>query len=356
MKRKIFSILIMITMAVNLFPIRTSAKVTQSNKLVLIERWDGNWYAYETLAEPDAKGFMIELKTFAYLMGYDFWYTYEDNTVTLAKSKNRFITYKLNENKYTYQASSNKKTTKEAKYKTYCDYSGYYDLYYAHATTLGNLCYYKYFEGKDKTGEYGKLGFTSILCFSDKGKINKLPDIKKVKNDVGFTWKDTFISFDDIKEPGETEIFGLTFKAPEEFANGNLIYWDEDPEIVDIQSRFKEIVPRNSLANIEIDYYNVLKCNFNSFAYSFYYDLKASGGSGGFSITIDSSLNDAKKQMLKAICYKISTTPETLYNVIVYDYAKEAFIPEYDYRCYGDFKISASNIHDSVSYHIYPAK
>lgn len=353
MKRKILAIFFIIIMAVNLYPVKTSAK-TQSKRLVLIERWDGNWYAYESLAEPDENGFMIDLKSFAYYMGYDIWYTYADNTVTLAKSKNRFITYKINQKKYTYQANSNKKTTKEAKYKTYSDITN--TSYYAHATTLGDLCYYKYFEGKDKTGEYGKLGFTSIVCFSDKGKITKLPDIKKVKNDVGFIWKDTFVSFDNIEEPGETEIFGLTFKAPEEFADGRLLNWDKDPEIKDIQSRFKEIVKYNSLANIEIESYNYLKCCFDALMFSFDYDLKVSGGSGGFSILISYSLKEEKKQMLKAICYKISSTPETLYNVIVHDYSKEAFLSETDYRYYGDFKIRAINIRDSVMYDISPAK
>lgn len=350
MKRKILSILIIAIMALNIFPDRASAEAAKSKRLVLIERWDGNWYAYETLADTEAKGFMIDLQSFASFIGYDYWYTYSNNTVTVAKSKNRSITYKIDKNRYTYQAGSKNNKTKEAKYKTYCEDG----KYYVHAATLGNLCYYKYFEGKDQTGEYGKKGFTSIVCFSDKGKVTRLPDIKKVKNDVGFTWIDTFVQFDNIEEPGKTEIFGLTFNAPESFTNPNLVYWDEDPEMTDIQSKFKDIVSYNSLATMEIEK-NYVKCTFNSIYASFYYDLTVTRGMKGFFITIRYSLNEVKRQMLKALCYKISSTPETLYNVIVYDYTKEAFLPDFDYRYYGDFQICAYISGEYATYYVKPA-
>lgn len=276
MKKRILSIFLFVVMAVNLLPVTTSAaQIVKSKKLVLIQRWDGNWYAFETLVDEDEKGFMIDLKTFSYFMGYDCWYTYSDNTITVAKSKDRFITYKLNQKKYTYQSNSSKKVTKEAKYKAYYDKD--HKIYYVHATTLGNLCNYKYFEGKDKTAEYGKKGFTRIVCFSDKRKITMLPDIKKVKNDAGLTWNDTFVSFDDIKEPGVAEIFGLTFKAPESFVNTKYLYWDNDPEFIDIKSRFNEIVSYNGLATLEFDGLK-LKATFNSMSYSFDYDFEASGG------------------------------------------------------------------------------
>lgn len=353
MKRKILTIFILITMAISFFPVTSEAKIVKNNKLVLIERWDGNWYAYESMIDDKAKGYMIDLKSFATFMDYDYWYNYSDDTVTIAKSKNRFNTYKINQKKYVYQSSKSKKVNKEAKYKTY--YNEDNNRYYVHATTLGNLCNYKYFEGKDKTGKYGKKGFTNIVCFSNKGKITKLPDIKKVKNDVGYTWNDTFVSFDHVKEPVETKIFGLDFKATKSFTNGNLFYWEDDTEFLDIQSRFKEIVSYNSLANMNFEE-NKMSSTFNSDMYSFDHDLVVDGWENTFSIKIKYSLNDTKKQLLKAICYKISSTPETLYNVIVYDYTKEAFIPDYDYRYYGDFKISAYNIMDSVVYYVKPAK
>lgn len=185
-----------------------------------------------------------------------------------------------------------------------------------------------------------------------------LPDIKKVKNDAGLTCNDTFVSFDDIKEPGVAEIFGLTFKAPESFVNTKYLYWDNDPEFIDIKSRFNEIVSYNGLATLEFDGLK-LKATFNSMSYSFDYDFEASGGgekNPGFTIIIEKSLNETKRQLLKAVCYKISSTPETLYNVIVYDYNKEAFLPEYDCRYYGDFIISASNSYNCAMYFIKPAK
>lgn len=337
-------------MFVNLLPISAAAKTVKRNKLVLLQRWDGSWHAYESMADANMAGFMIDIKNFAYFMGYDFWYSYKDNTITISKDKNHYITYKINQKKYSYQ-SGNKKVNKEAKYKTYLNENN--NRYYVHAATLSNICNYKIFEGEAKTGSYGKKGFTHIVCFSGKEKISKLPDIKKVKNDVGFTWIDTFVSFDNIKEPGEAEILGLTFKAPEKFTYGNTFYWETDPEFIDIQKRFKDIV-YNAVACMEFDD-RKLNSTFDSDRFSFDYDLKAHGSGDGFYIIIKNSLSETKRQVLKAICYKISSTPETLYNVIVHDYNKEAFLSNYDCRYYGDFKISAYVIDDEIMYTIEPA-
>ena len=63
----------------------------------------------------------------------------------------------------TQQSNSNKKVTKESEYKAYYDKAE--GKYYVHATTLGNLCYYKYFEGKDKTGEYA-IGVITFLGYN----------------------------------------------------------------------------------------------------------------------------------------------------------------------------------------------
>lgn len=163
------------------------------------------------------------------------------------------------------------------------------------------------------------------------------------------------ITFDDVEETGEAKIFGLTFSAPESFFNPLLMYWKDDPEFQDIQGRFKQIVSYNSLANIEFEG-RTMKSTFDALMYSFDNDLVVIGGTRGYSIRLRYSLKKEKKDLLKAICYKISSTPETLYNVIVYDYAKEAFLPDYDYKYYGDFKISAYVVSDSVTYYVAPAK
>ena len=158
----------------------------------------------------------------------------------------------------------------------------------------------------------------------------------------GLKWTDTFISFDNIEEPRTTDILGVTFQAPESYVPSFYITsWEEDPQMAALIPKVMEITPKNSLSNIYAKY-DELQYAYNPSYASFQYDFKVrSFGKTSYSIVISGSLNEPKKQLLKAVCYMISSTPETLYNVIVHDHNESAFLTSYEEKHFGDFSIHA---------------
>lgn len=340
MKKFLKIIVALLFLSVIMVPITSSAATpTKYNKLVLVETWDGTWKAYDI--EPDVKGFMLDAYSFATHLGFSVWNDSSKDTLTVERSHNRFITYTNNKEKYVYHSSKNKKSTYTGKYKNYEDKST--GKYYVHTSSLGKLGYYKYFEGKDKSGKYADYGYSSIFCFSLNNKITKLPNIDKVQTTCGLKWTDTFMTFDNIEEPKSTNILGVTFQAPESFVPPqNNSSWEENPEIASLIPKVMEITPRNSLSNIYAKY-EMLQYAYNPSYTSSSYDFIVRSNLIGdnYRIVISGSLNDAKKHLLKAACYKISSTPETLYNVIVHDHNESAFLTTYEIKHFGDFSIQA---------------
>lgn len=104
---------------------------------------------------------MLNAHSFASYLYLSVWEDYSKNTITVERSRSRFVTYTINSEKYLYQSSKNKKKELNAQYKSYKEeVTG---NYYVHASSLGKLGYYKYFTGKDKVGKYADYGYSSIF-------------------------------------------------------------------------------------------------------------------------------------------------------------------------------------------------
>jgi hypothetical protein len=345
---------------------------TKSDKkyLILVEQTVGHWIAYDNLAILSSENKpMVSAEMMARALGY----LYEEHTNTvkqfvLTKTTNVGNTYTIGKKYYT-NKSGKAKTKIETKGPAAIDIN---NLYYCEASSLGKLCNYTYFS-KDSIKDYTKVaGVDGVLCFSTVKNTKSLPNYKKVVTPYSQLWYKTFVDL-KVGEPGKTELYGVTFTARDHLLESYEIKDDLDGKRSPVYQAMKDKALEYTTAyrkanniNTTISEYQLTVGGYCAFAYEkeTHYFMHAISLN---SITINNEDywtinvvqhfgdNEADLNSLKALCYFISNTPETLYNVIVYDlfeYPVVPGIPGVRYgrvgekwlsvigREYGDFTIS----------------
>lgn len=346
MKRnRIIALLIMLTMLMHNMSFTDLAEAsTKSDKkyLILVEQTGGNWIAYDNLAILSSENKpMVSAEMMARALGY----LYEEHTNTakqfiLTKTTNVSNTYTIGK-KYYNNKSGKTKTKIETKGTAAIDID---NLYYCEASTLGKLCNYTYFS-KEAIKDYKKVaGVDGVLCFSTVKNTKSLPNYKKVVTPYSQLWYKTFVDL-KVGESGKTELYGVTFTARDHMLESYEIKDDLDGKSFPVYQAMRDKAIEYTTAyrkankiNTTVSEYQLTVGGYSAFRYdktTHYYMHAISLNS----ITINNeeywtisvvqhfSDNEADLNSLKALCYFISSTPETLYNVIVYDLFEYPVVP-----------------------------
>jgi hypothetical protein len=345
--KKLLSLLLVLTFLLSIFPDK-QVQASSSTILVLIQNWKGDWIAYNDMTVKSPSGaIMVNARKFSDAMEYTFSGAGFLKSFKIMKNQTSYNTYNKDNKAYTWQ-SSQKSVNKLADYKAY--YSDNAE-FFCHYKTLGTLCRCKYY-GKSALKNYADQGVSTVICYSNK-EISGLPDINKVKTVDDLTWVKTFVEF-NIKEPLTTDIYGVTFTAPTRFMYPWEVNWDEDKEFAALQAKqdeFKATYENGEKFGSGLDLsserltYNY-DCFYSSLVYNLYVDnhvdssFESADDDFYYNIHIARKLYIPVKNILKAICYKISSTPETLYQVILYDHETKAFLSSKEWKQYGDFEIT----------------
>lgn len=216
--KKIITITLLFVLAILLHNMMDAELVEAAGKsekkyLILVEQAEGHWIAYDNLVHVSSEGKpMVSAEMIARALGY----LYEENTnakqFVLSKTSNVSNTYTIGKKYYTTQ-SGNKNSKIKTTNTAAIDINNFY---YCEPSTLGKLCYYTYFS-KDTIKNYNKVaGVDGVLCFSVVKNIKSPPNYKKVMTPYFQLWYKTFKDL-NVKEPGKSELYGVTFTARDHF-------------------------------------------------------------------------------------------------------------------------------------------
>lgn len=392
-RNRIITILILLIIVLNGTNDTKDVKAaTSSNKkyLVLVEQTEGHWIAYDNLVRISNGKPMVSAEIMARALGY----LYETHTNTssqfvITKTNNVSNTYTIGKKYYNYQSGKTKTkiTTKNSVAVTINN------LYYCEPESLGKLCYYSYFNG-DAIKSYKKYDdIDGVFCFSAVKKTKALPKYNKVYTPLSQLWYKTFVDL-NVKERDSTTIYGVTFPRRNHFLEAYETKEDIDGKRFPVYQAMKDKSVEYTEAyrkenNIKVSSngsFELVVDRNNTFAYlketytffqAFSVQEEKINGEYYWMISMTSQFQpvEADLNALKAICYFISSTPETLYNVITYDLFKfpvvpgmpglrnarvgDAWIGELS-RAYGDFTICVTENMDVNTYtgkdkNIYPS-
>jgi hypothetical protein len=350
----------------------SSAK-QEKNFLILVEQTKGNWIAYDDLVHFNSEGDAVAS---AEILSMALGYYYEGHTsskdyFTIEKTGKERNTYTIGSKKYTYQSGSSK-VTKSSSSAAAVKRN---NINYCRLETLKTLCDVSYFNGSS-IKDYKKYnGIDGIYCLSTAGKISALPKVTKVKTPYYQDWYKTFVDL-NVKEPGETKLYGVTFTARDHFlqkyeiANlGN----DKTALKISMDEKAKEYTKAYQTANnlkpeasgeyqlAVIGAHADMAYNKSLFMSSQAITVNAEriNNEDYWVIRVSMELTNKEYDLnsLKALCYFLSSTPETLYKVISYDLFQRSVVPaipgiivgsNHDEliseigRQYGDFVIAVS--------------
>ena len=317
---------------------------TKSNKnyLILVEQAEGHWIAYDNLVHVSSDGKpMVSAEMMARALGY----LYQEHVNTakqfvLTKKANVSNTYTIGKKYYTAQ-SGKTKTKVETKSIVAVDIN---NLYYCEPSTLNKLCYYTFFSGKSIAGYETVAGVDGVLCFSTVKSRKSLPDYKKVMTPYSQLWYKTFVDL-NVKEPGKTEIYGVTFTARDHMLESYEIKYGLDKKkspvyqaMQDKALEYTKAYRKANKINTTVSEYQLTVGGYSNFGYekATHYFMHAISLNSvrinnedywTINVVQNFSDNEADLNSLKALCYFISSTPETLYNVIVYDLFEFPVVP-----------------------------
>lgn len=344
MRSKIITILLLLVMVLSSSTHGVNVNAATSNKkyLVLVEQTKGHWIAYDNLVRVFDGKPMISAEIMARALGYLYEeHTYSTEQVILTKANNVKLTYTVGKKYYTYQ-NGKTKTKVTTKNKAAVKIN---NLHYCEPASLGKLCYYSYFSG-DAIKSYKKYSdIAGIYCFSTVKKPTSLPKYNKVYTPYSQLWYKTHVDL-NVKEYDSVELYGVTFPRRDHFLE---LYETRDdinrksfPEFQAIQDKVKEYTEAYRKAN------NIKTSSNGSFELTadrnstFAYLKETHTFFHAFSV-VDDTINgedywvlnmntqfqpvEADLNALKAVCYLISSTPETLYNVITYDLYEFPIVP-----------------------------
>ncbi len=384
--KRFLSFLLAFTIAiVNLIPVNFAQGASKKTKnyLILVEQTAGHWVAYDNLVRltPDGN-LMVPAELLAMALGY----LYQENTtsvetVTISKTTSVKNTYTIGKKDYTYQNGKSKIVKKTASVAA----TKYNDLFYCHLSTLMTLSHVSYFSGDSiaKYKEYGDVD--GVYCFSNVKKASSVPNYNKVYTPYSQLWYKTFVNLNK-KELDQTTLYGVTFYTRDHFLQSYEIGRDmnDNPSVLNkaMDEKAMEYTKAYRDANkITTDaWWDRLDVSTDGkFSYTkhTFPMLKADpikiNNTEYWKIEVFVNLTDKEQDLntLKALCYFISSTPETLYNVITYDLFTRPVVPgipgikhnsQYYWtdlkrqnwigvigRQFGDFVISVAEVFDTSS-------
>lgn len=344
MRKRLIAILLLLVMFFNCSAHGINVKAASSAKkyLVLVEQTKGQWIAYDNLVTVSDGKPMISAEIMARALGYLYKeHTYSTEQFILTKTNNVKLTYTVGKKYYNYQ-SGKTKTKITTKNKAAVKIN---NLHYCDPATLGKLCNYSYFSG-DAIKPYKKYdNITGIYCFSTVKKTTSLPSYKKVYTPYSQLWYKTFVDL-NVKEYDSVELYGVTFPRRDHFLE---LYETKDdinrksfPEFQAIQDKVKEYTQAyrkvNNIKTTSSGSFELTADRNSTFAYlketytffhAFSVIVDSINGEDYWVLSINTQFQpvEADLNALKAVCYLISSTPETLYNVITYDLYEFPVVP-----------------------------
>lgn len=205
--RFIALILIALTMLNLLTPWKVQAANT-NRYLVLVQNRDNTWTAYDNLIEKSIQGkLMIKAAPIAAVLRFSYIVN-DDTHFTIQRGAYRYNTYTYGTTKYRFQHSSSSYLTKKATQAPYYSLDSSYNL--CHFYSLSNLINCQYYPGS-KVQDYKNQGYTSIICYSIYGTINKAPELSEVITPQGTPYfTDVNLQADLIDETDMTDIINET--------------------------------------------------------------------------------------------------------------------------------------------------
>ncbi len=319
-----------------------AAEKTTKNYLLLVEQTKGDWIAYDNAVHVTANGkAMVPAQLMARALGFLYEeYTKKVTQFSITKTEFNKNTYSEGDKAYVYQSSKSKSTQKKATSAAL----NRKNIYYCEVNTLSTLCHVSYFSG-DAIKQYKKYGnVDGVYCISNVSKTKSIPNYKKVVTPYSQPWYKTFIDLNK-KEPGETELYGVTFKARDRFLQTYETIDDLEgkrfPGYQAMKDKAKEYSEAyrkaNKIKDNAIGYQLTVDTN-QDFTYEKSTDTYFQAVSirrerinhedyWSINFSMQFRDNEADLNALKALCYFISSTPETLYNVITYDLFTESVLP-----------------------------
>jgi hypothetical protein len=344
-RNRIITIILLLVIVLNSLTHAVNVKAaTTSNKkyLILVEQTKGHWIAYDNLVRIYDGKPMISAEIMARALGY-LYETHTNSTkqFVLTKTNNISNTYTVGRKYYTYQSGKTKQklTTKNVAAVSINN------LYFCEPKSLAKLCNYSYFSGNDIKSYKKYSNISGIYCFSTVSKTKTLPKYNKVYTPYSQLWYKTFVDL-NVEEKDSVELYGITFPRRENFLEVYQTKEDIDgnrfPEfqaMKDLSVEYTEAYRKaNKIKttgngsfelvvdrNLTFAYLKETYTFFNAFSV---YDHKING-EDYWSININTQFQpvEADLNALKAVCYFISSTPETLYNVITYDLYEFPVVP-----------------------------
>jgi hypothetical protein len=183
-----------------------------------------------------------------------------------------------------------------------------------------------------------------VICFSAVKKTKNLPKYNKVYTPYSQLWYKTFENL-EVKEPGETELYGVTFTARDHFLE---VYETRDgldgkyfPVYQAMKDKAAEYTKAYREANKVKTTVSELQLTVggnstfaydketNYFLHAILVQSETINNEDYYVINISQQFKQTEADLysLKALCYYISSTPETLYNVITYDLFEYPVVP-----------------------------
>jgi hypothetical protein len=345
MRKRIIAILLLLMMVLNSSSqiVDVQAATTAGKKyLVLVEATKGQWIAYDNLVRISDGKPVISAEIMARALGYLYEaHTNSTEQIILTKSNNVSNTYTVGKKYYTYQSGKTKsKISTKSKAAVRIN-----NLYYCDPESLGKLCYYSYFSGNTiKT--YNKYSdIDGIYCFSTVKKAKSLPKYNQVYTPNSQLWYKTFVDL-NVKEVDSVELYGVTFPRRDHFLEVYETKEDINRKRFPVFQAIKDKSIEYSEAyrkanNINISYsgsFEFTADKYMTFAYAkethnYFYAFAVQNerinGEDYWCLNITTQFQpvEADLNALKAVCYLISCTPETLYKVITYDLYEFPVVP-----------------------------
>lgn len=327
-----------------LLPVKqvSAAETKSKNYLILVEQTKGDWIAYDNIVRVTTAGkAMVPAQLMARALGY----LYEDyarkvQQFALAKTEYNKNVYSVGDKNYIYQSGKTKSLKKEATAAA----MNSNNVYYCEVNTLNTLCYVAYFSG-NSIKQYKKYGdVDGIYCISTVSKAKSVPEYNKVYTPFSQLWYKTYVDL-NVDEPGQTDLYGVNFKARDRFLQSYETSEDTDGKIFPVYRAMTNKAKvytaayrkANKIKADEIGYQLTVNTNMNFTYQKATYDYFQAFSIHNarinnedywlFNITMQFRDTEADLNSLKALCYFISSTPETLYNVITYDLFTESVLP-----------------------------
>lgn len=336
--QKIIVGLLIVVFLLSIFPYRTqtadASTSAADNYLVVLRDWDNNYTGYTNLIEKSPKGnLMIKAKMLPIICDdFNFYANYDDDTFTLmfwemGLNEKYYNVYTLNKNKLTYNYESDGKLVKNVQYtstyKAYKSKKSGFNL--IHVTSINNFPNkgYHYFPA---TGEYKKKGYRGVIFYDDfekrlpaYGKLAKVVDLTKaIKHENNTISHDSSIIPEGVPT---TKYKGVTIYGVSEFIGPcdiNEYRWGNYADDLDL---LKEAIDAEGdiLHTIYIEAGRIQYTHIGAGAPAI--ELIQDSQNNQYKLNIyvrldGSDLAKGNAEIVRMLCYKISSKPEKLFKAI----------------------------------------